>query len=49
VVLDFKLGTVLGSRLGIELEKGGLGMKLDFKLKIMIGSDLWIVLGASFG
>jgi hypothetical protein len=47
--LDFKLGTVLGSRLGIELEKGGLGMKLDFKLEIVIVSDLWIVLGASFG
>jgi hypothetical protein len=46
---DFKLGTVLGSRLVIELEKGGLGMKLDFKLDIVIGSDLWIVLSVSFG
>jgi hypothetical protein len=46
---NFKLGTVLGSRLGIELEEGGLGMKLDFKLEKVIGSDLWIVLGASFG
>jgi hypothetical protein len=24
-------------------------MKRDFKLEIVIGSDLWIVLGASFG
>jgi hypothetical protein len=49
IELNFKLGTVLGARLGIELEKGGLGMKLDLKLEIVIVSDLWIVLGASFG
>jgi hypothetical protein len=49
IKLDFKLGTALCSRLGIELEKGGLDMKLDFKLKIVIGTDLWIVLGVSFG
>jgi hypothetical protein len=24
-------------------------MKLDFKLEIVIGTDLWIVLGVSFG
>jgi hypothetical protein len=24
-------------------------MKMDFKLEIVIGSDLWILLGASFG
>jgi hypothetical protein len=49
IKLGSKLGTGLGSRLRIELEKGGLGMKLAFKLEIVNGTDLWIVLGASFG
>jgi hypothetical protein len=40
IKVGFKLGIVLGSELGTELEKGGLGMKLDFKLEIGIGTDL---------